>query len=68
MLQELQKTHKQFRNIEALVLDLIRKEFGMKSGKQKSIKRVIADPLILLEVGGVGGGYSSVVRKDHHPL
>jgi len=27
MLQELQKTHKQFRNLEALVLGLIREEY-----------------------------------------
>ena len=28
MLQELQKTHKQFRNLEALVLGLIREVYG----------------------------------------
>ena len=33
MLQELQKTHKQFRNLEALVLGLIREVYG-KSGKR----------------------------------
>ena len=33
MLQELQKTYKQFRNLEALVLGLIREEYG-KSGKR----------------------------------
>ena len=33
MLQELQKTHKQFRNLEALVLGLIREIYGKKSGK-----------------------------------
>ena len=32
MLQELQKTHKQFRNLEVLVLCLIREVYG-KSGK-----------------------------------
>ena len=32
MLQELQKTHKQFRNLEELVLCLIREVYG-KSGK-----------------------------------
>jgi hypothetical protein len=32
MLQELQKTHKQFRNLEALVLGLIRQEYGKKNG------------------------------------
>jgi len=30
MLQELQKTHKQFRNLEAMVLCLIREEYGKK--------------------------------------
>jgi hypothetical protein len=30
MLQELQKTHKQFRNLEALVLGLIREEYEKK--------------------------------------
>ena len=30
MLQELQKTHKQFRNLEVLVLGLIREEYGKK--------------------------------------
>ena len=30
MLLELQKTHKQFRNLEALVLGLIREEYGKK--------------------------------------
>jgi len=33
MLQELQKTHKQFRNLEALVLGLIRQEYEKKNGK-----------------------------------
>jgi len=33
MLQELQKTHKQFRNFEILVLGLIREIYGKKSGK-----------------------------------
>ena len=33
MLQELQQTHKQFRNLEALVLDLIREEYGKNGGK-----------------------------------
>ena len=33
MLQELQKTHKQFRNLEALVLGLIREEYGNKGGR-----------------------------------
>jgi len=33
MPQELQKTHKQFRNFEALVLSLIRQEYGRKSEK-----------------------------------
>jgi hypothetical protein len=33
MLQELQKTHKQFRNLEALVQDLIREVYGKKVGK-----------------------------------
>ena len=33
MLQELQKTHKQFRNLEGLVLGLIREEFGKKVGR-----------------------------------
>ena len=31
MLQELQKSHKQFRNLEALVLGLIRGVYGKKS-------------------------------------
>ena len=30
MLLELQKTHKQFRNLEMLVLGLIREEYGKK--------------------------------------
>jgi hypothetical protein len=30
MLQELQKTHKQFRNLEALVIGLIRVEYEKK--------------------------------------
>ena len=30
MLQELQKTYKQFRNLEALVLGLIREVYGKK--------------------------------------
>ena len=34
MLQELQKTHKQFRNLEALVLGLIREEYWKKGGRQ----------------------------------
>jgi hypothetical protein len=33
MLQELQKTHKQFRNLEALVMGLIREVYGKKGGK-----------------------------------
>jgi hypothetical protein len=33
MLQELQITHKQFRNLEALVLGLIWEEYGKKGGK-----------------------------------
>jgi hypothetical protein len=33
MLQELQKTHKHFRNLEALVLGLIREEYRKKNGK-----------------------------------
>jgi len=33
MLQDLQKTHKQFRNLEVLVLGLIREIYGKKSGK-----------------------------------
>ena len=34
MLQELQKTHKQFRNLEALVLGLIREVYGKKGGRK----------------------------------
>jgi len=30
MLQDLQKSHKQFRNLEMLVLGLIREEYGKK--------------------------------------
>jgi hypothetical protein len=33
MLQELQKTHKQFRYLEALVLGLIREVYGKKCGR-----------------------------------
>ncbi len=33
MLQDLQKTHKQYRNLEALVLGLIREQYGNKNGK-----------------------------------
>ena len=35
MLQELQKTHKQFRNLEALVLGLIWEEEELFADKQK---------------------------------
>jgi hypothetical protein len=34
MLQELQKTHKQFRNLEVLVLGLIREVYGKNGGRQ----------------------------------
>ena len=34
MLQDLQKTHKQFRNLEALVLGLIRQVYGKKGARQ----------------------------------
>jgi hypothetical protein len=34
MLQDLQQTHKQFRNLEALVLGLIREVYGKKGGKK----------------------------------
>ena len=33
MLQDLQKTHKQFRNLEALVLGLIREGYEKKGGR-----------------------------------
>jgi len=33
MLQDLRKTHKQSRNLEALVLGLIREKYGKKGGK-----------------------------------
>ena len=33
MLQDLQKTHKQFRNLEALVLGLIREVYRKNGGK-----------------------------------
>ena len=33
MLQELQKTHKSFRNLEGLVLGLIREGYGKKGGR-----------------------------------
>jgi hypothetical protein len=33
MLQDLQKYHKQFRNLEVLVLGLIREVYGKKGGK-----------------------------------
>jgi len=33
MLEELQKTHRQFRNLEGLVLGLIREEYGNKKVK-----------------------------------
>ena len=33
MLQDLQRTHKQFRNLEALVMGLIRDEYGKKAGR-----------------------------------
>ena len=33
MLQDLQKTHKQFRNLEVLVLGLIREVYEKKNGK-----------------------------------
>jgi len=32
MLQDLQETHKQFRNLETMVLGLIRKVYGKKGG------------------------------------
>ena len=34
MLQELQKTHKQFRNLEALVLGLIREVYEKTNGRR----------------------------------
>ena len=34
MLQDLQKTQKAFRNLEALVLGLIREEYGKKNGRK----------------------------------
>ena len=34
MLQDLQKSHKQFRNLEAVVLGLIRQKYGKNSGKR----------------------------------
>ena len=34
MLQDLQKTHKQFRNLEVLVLGLIREVYGKSVGRQ----------------------------------
>ena len=34
MLQDLQKTHKQFRNLEAMVLGLIWEEFGKNGGRE----------------------------------
>ena len=34
MLQELQKTQKALRNLEALVLGLIREEYGKKNGRK----------------------------------
>jgi hypothetical protein len=33
MLQELQKSHREFRNLEALVLGLIREVYGKNGGK-----------------------------------
>ena len=33
MLQDLQKTHKQFRNLEALKMGLIREAYGKKGGR-----------------------------------
>jgi hypothetical protein len=33
MLQDLQKTHKQFRNLEGLVLGLVRDAYGKKGGE-----------------------------------
>ena len=33
MLQELQKTHKSFRNLEGLVLGLLREEYEKKGGR-----------------------------------
>ena len=33
MLQDLQKSHKQFRNLEALVLGLIREEYGKNASR-----------------------------------
>jgi hypothetical protein len=37
MLQELQKTHKQFRNLEALVLGLIREVYEKSSQKKEAL-------------------------------
>jgi hypothetical protein len=64
MLQELQKTHKQFRNLEALALGLIREEYEKKNGKQLAIKRIFADPLVLLSFAGVGRGVAERSRTN----
>jgi len=37
MLQDLQKTHKQFRNLEALVLGLIREVYEKSSQKKEAL-------------------------------
>lgn len=38
MLQELQKTHKQFRNLEVVVLGLIRQELNLPRFQGQSVK------------------------------
>lgn len=44
MLQDLQKTHKQFRNLEALVLGLIRQEYQKTPAGKTSKQRPDAPP------------------------
>jgi hypothetical protein len=63
MLQDLQKTHKSFRNLEALVLGLIRQEYGKKNSP---VWRVLdgTQPLIRALRARLGG---KVLRHCHCP-
>ena len=63
MLQDLQKTHKQFRNLEALalVLGLIREEYGSKVGSNKG---VFADSLVLLSFVEMTGSMPRWSRRS----
>jgi hypothetical protein len=66
MLQELQKTHKQFRNLEVVVLGFMREVYGKKSVRQKAIKRVFVETLVGLSFVGMAEFEVISARKDHN--